>query len=201
MNKIHPTAEVSAKAVLGDGTSVWNQAQVRENSKIGKKCVIGKNVYVDFGVEIGDNCKVQNNCSVYHGSKIGNGVFLGPHCILTNDKNPRAVNPDGSLKGNDDWNVASVRIKDGAALGAGTIITPGVIIGEWAMTGSGSVVTKNVPPHALVMGNPARVRGFVCKCGLKLKFRGKDARHAKMFCEKCDTETLIPTTDYEMMKP
>lgn len=197
--KIHPTADVSPNAILGDGTSVWNQAQIRENAKLGRNCVVGKNTYIDFDVQIGDNCKIQNNCSIYHGASLGDGVFVGPHCIITNDRFPRAVNPDGSLKSASDWVISKTRVEEGAALGAGTILVCGVTVGKWAMTGSGSVVTKNVPPHALVAGNPARVKGFVCFCGNKLAEakEGQDGMHLN--CPACGKIVTIPTTDYELM--
>ena len=165
---VHATAEVSPKAKIGKGTKIWNLAQVREDAEIGENCIISKNVYIDFGVKIGKNCKIQNNCSVYHGATIEEGVFLGPHCIITNDKNPRAINADGSQKSASDWTVSPVVIKKGAALGAGTIVLPGVTIGEWALVGSGSVVTKDVPDYALAYGNPARVVGRVNKEGLRV---------------------------------
>ncbi len=164
----HSTAEVSPKANIGNGTKIWHYAQVREDAEIGENCIIGKNVYVDFAVRIGNNCKIQNNCSIYHGATLEEGVFLGPHCIITNDKHPRAINADLSLKNASDWKVERVSIKKGASLGAGTIVLPGVTIGEWAMTGSGSVVTKDVPDYGLAYGNPARVVGKVNKEGLKV---------------------------------
>ncbi len=198
--RIHPTADVSPKAVLGDGTSVWNQAQIRENATLGKNCVVSKNVYIDFDVVIGDHCKIQNNSSIYHGATLGNGVFVGPHCVITNDRFPRAVNPDGSLKSATDWTVSKIRVEDGAALGAGTILVCGITIGKWAMTGSGSVVTKNVPPYALVSGNPARVRGFVCPCGSKLAFQKKDATFAHLDCPTCAAKIAIPLKDYELIR-
>jgi acetyltransferase-like isoleucine patch superfamily enzyme len=166
--KIHPTAEVSDKAKIGDNTQVWNLSQVREEAILGENCVLGKNVYIDFGVQIGNKVKIQNNSSIFHGAVIKDGVFIGPHVVLTNDKNPRSVNPDMSLKGNDDWIEAGVIIEEGASIGACSVITPGVKIGRFAMIGSGSVVTKDVPDFALVYGNPARIQGHVCECGQKV---------------------------------
>ena len=197
--KIHPSADVSPNAILGDGTSVWNQAQIRENATLGKNCVVSKNVYIDFDVRVGDHCKIQNNCSIYHGASLGNGVFVGPHCVITNDRFPRAVNPDGSLKSATDWTISKTHVDDGAALGAGTILVCGVKVGKWAMTGSGSVVTKDVPPHALVAGNPARVKAFVCACGHKLALERKDTAAAHMRCPACSTAVAIPLKDYELM--
>ncbi|MBI4361404.1 N-acetyltransferase [Candidatus Micrarchaeota archaeon] len=198
--RIHPTADVSPKANLGDGTQVWHQSQIRENASLGKNCIVGKNVYIDFDVKIGDFCKIQNNCSIYHGASLGNGVFVGPHCVITNDRFPRAVNPDGSLKSGSDWQVSTTHIKDGAALGAGTILVCGVTVGKWAMTGSGSVVTKDVPDHGLVVGNPARVMGFVCACGHKLKLDKKNEKNAEMSCTACASPHFIPLSDYEKLR-
>lgn len=193
----HATAEVSPKAKIGDGTKIWHSAQVRENADIGENCIIGKNVYIDFEVKIGKNCKIQNNCSVYHGSTIEEGVFLGPHCVLTNDRHPRAVNNDLTLKAADDWKVEGVTIRKGAALGAGTIAVAGVTIGEWAMTGSGSVVTKDVPPHAIVAGNPAALLGFVCKCGQKLDTPKETGGEMKFKCAHCKEEITLKKSDYK----
>jgi acetyltransferase-like isoleucine patch superfamily enzyme len=167
--RIHPTADVAASAVIGPGTSIWNQAQVREEARIGADCVIGKNAYVDAGVVIGDRVKVQNNVSLYHGVTVEDGVFIGPHVCFTNDKVPRAINRDGSLKTDADWVVSPTLVRSGAALGANSTILPGVNIGRWAMVGSGSVVTHDVADYELVVGNPARRVGSVCSCGEPLR--------------------------------
>ena len=163
--RIHPSAEVSAEAVIGPGTSIWNQAQVRERARIGGGSIIGKNVYVDTDVVIGDHCKIQNNVSLFHGVTVEDGVFIGPHVCFTNDRLPRAINADGSPKTDADWEVSPILVRQGAALGANSTILPGVTIGRWAMVGSGSVVTHDVADHELVAGNPARRRGSVCPCG------------------------------------
>ncbi|MBN2459169.1 N-acetyltransferase [Candidatus Woesearchaeota archaeon] len=170
--KVHPSAEVSDKAIVGDGTVVWNNSQVREGAKLGKSCILSKNVYVDINVTIGDNVKLQNNVSVFHGVVIEDGVFVGPHVCFTNDRSPRAINPDGSLKQGCDWTVFKTLVKKGASIGANSTIICGVTIGSWALVGAGSVVTKDVPDHGLVFGNPARLNGFVCKCAKKLE-KGK----------------------------
>lgn len=162
---IHPTAEVSPKATIGHGTKIWHQAQIREDVHIGSNCIIGKGVYVDFGVSIGANSKLQNGVYVYHGVTVEDGVFLGPGVILTNDKSPRAINPDGSLKSDTDWQISPIHIKRGASLGAGSIVLPGVTIGEFAMIGASAVVTRDVPPHGLVYGSPGQLHGYVCRCG------------------------------------
>ncbi|HLE58074.1 MAG TPA: DapH/DapD/GlmU-related protein [Candidatus Limnocylindria bacterium] len=167
--RIHPTAEVAPDAVIGPGTSIWNQAQVRGGARIGAACIIGKNVYVDAGVVLGDRVKVQNNVSLYHGLSVEDGVFIGPHVCFTNDRVPRAINPDGSLKTDADWEVSPITVRHGAAIGANSTILPGVSIGRWAMVGSGSVVTRDVADHELVVGNPARRVGSACVCGQPLR--------------------------------
>lgn len=182
--RIHPTADVAASASIGPGTSIWNQAQVREDARIGADCVIGKNAYVDVGVVIGDRVKIQNNVSLYHGVTIEAGVFIGPHVCFTNDKVPRAVNRDGSLKTDDDWEVSPTLVQSGAALGANSTILPGVTIGRWAMVGSGSVVTRDVADFELVVGNPARRVGSACPCGAPLRDAEDGSAHEGA-CPRC----------------
>lgn len=166
--KIHPSAAVSSDAKIGSKTLIWNQCQVREDASIGQNCILGKDVYVDFGVQIGDNVKIQNGSYIYHGTTIEGGVFIGPGVIFTNDKLPRAINLDGSIKGNDDWIVDETCVMFGASIGAGSVILPGITIGRFALIGAGSVVTRDVPDHALVVGHPACQVGFVCKCATRL---------------------------------
>lgn len=157
---IHPTAEVSPAAEIGADTKIWNQAQVREGAKIGRGCIISKNVYIDADVIIGDRVKIQNNVNVYHGVEIEDDVFLGPSMTFTNDRFPRAFHGD--------FEVSPTLVKRGASIGANATIRCGITIGEYAMIGSGSVVTHDIPPHALVVGNPARQIGRVCRCGRRL---------------------------------
>ena len=185
--RIHPTAEVSEAAEIGAGTMIWHQAQVRERVKIGRNCILGKGVYVDFDVTLGDSCKLQNGVYVFHPATVGNGVFLGPGAMITNDKRPRAVNPDMSLKGDADWEVSPVFVADGASLGAACVVLPGVRIGRWAMVGAGAVVTRDVPDYGLVLGNPARLVGYVCPCGAKL-VADSAGQHR---CSSCDTQIQI----------
>ncbi len=169
---VHDTAEVSGDASIGRGTKIWNLAQVRENSRIGEDCIISKNVYVDEHVTIGNRVKIQNNVNVYHGVTVEDDVFLGPSMTFTNDMFPRAFNAD--------WKISETLVKKGASIGANATIVCGNTIGEYAMIGSGSVVTKDVPAHAMVVGNPARQIGWVCECGCKLDEKGS--------CQECDRQ-------------
>ncbi len=162
---IHSTAEVSDEAVIGNGTKIWNQVQIRNNAVLGENCIISKNVYIDEYVHIGNRVKVQNNVNVYHGVTIEDDVFLGPSMTFTNDMYPRSFNTN--------WKITETFVKRGASVGANATIRCGVTIGEYAAVGAGSMVTKDVPSQALVVGNPARQIGWVCKCGFKLDSDGK----------------------------
>lgn len=158
--RIHPTAEVSPRAIVGDDTSIWHWAQVREGARIGRHCNVGKDVYIDTEVVVGDNCKIQNFAALYRGLIVGNRVFIGPHACFTNDQYPRAVNPD--------WEVVPTRVEDGASIGANATILCGITVGRYAMIAAGAVVTKDVRPQALVAGVPAKIIGWVCECGRTL---------------------------------
>jgi len=192
MIKIHPTAEVSESAQIGDGTQIWHQSQVREGARIGRNCILGKGVYVDFDVQIGDHCKLQNGASVYHGVRLEDGVFVGPGVILTNDRHPRAINPNGSLKTDADWEVGHIHVKRGASLGAGSLVLPDVTIGEFALVGAGAVVTRSVPDHGLVVGNPARLVGYVCRCGRPLTSAADRGVEGWYRCNVCDETYHLP---------
>jgi acetyltransferase-like isoleucine patch superfamily enzyme len=190
--RIHPTADVSEAAVIGEGTSVWHHCQVRPGAVIGKNCILGKGVYIDADVRLGDNVKIQNYVSVYHGVTIEDGVFIGPHVCFTNDMRPRAINPDGSLKSADDWVLSRTLVRRGAALGANSTIRCGIEIGEWAMVGSGSVVTRNVHPYGLVFGNPAHLHGYVCPCGADLHEIRREDGQVYMQCQSCGRDIVFP---------
>lgn len=197
---IHKTAEVSPRAVIGEGTRIWQQAQLREGSRVGRHCIIGKGVYIDFNVVVGDNVKIQNGCQLFHGASIEDGVFLGPMVVLTNDKSPRAINLDGTLKTDQDWAVGRILIKRGASLGAGTVVLPNVTIGSFAMVGAGAVVSKDVPDHALVVGTPARLVGFVCFCGTKLTKGSTVRAEVRAFCDRCGAEVCVPVATWKKVK-
>jgi UDP-2-acetamido-3-amino-2,3-dideoxy-glucuronate N-acetyltransferase len=165
---IHPTAEVEAGATIGEGSKIWHLVHIRRDARLGSNCVIGRGVFIDAGVQIGNSVKIQNYVSVFHGVTIEDGVFVGPHVCFTNDLFPRAVNPDMSLKAADDGVLSETLIREGAAIGANSTIVCGLTIGRWAMIGSGSVVTKDVPDYALVVGNPARIIGYVTASGKRV---------------------------------
>jgi UDP-2-acetamido-3-amino-2,3-dideoxy-glucuronate N-acetyltransferase len=185
---IHPTADVSPHAEIGAGTRIWHQAQVRERARLGANCIVGKGAYIDFDVRIGDNVKIQNGVFVYHGVTIEDGVFVGPRVCFTNDMFPRAITPDGALKTDADWEVGTILVRYGASLGAGAIILPDVTIGRFALVGAGAVVTKDVPDHGLVLGNPARLVGYVCSCAQRLRERQRRETLALLECPACEAQ-------------
>lgn len=158
---IHPSAHVDGSARIGDGTRIWINVQIRENAVIGQGCILSKDVYVDHGVIVGDRCKIQNGVSIYHGVTIGDDVFVGPCATFTNDRVPRAFNTD--------WKITPTDIRSGASIGANATIVCGVVVGEYAMVAAGSVVTRDVPPYTLVMGNPAREYARIDRDGNKVE--------------------------------
>lgn len=172
MARVEPSADVADSAQLGEGTSVWHLAQVREDAILGKNCIVGRGAYVGTGVKMGDNCKLQNYALVYEPAVLGNGVFVGPAAVFTNDHFPRSVTPDGTLKRGDDWEAVGVTVRDGASIGARAVCVAPVTIGAWALVAAGSVVTKDVPDFALVAGVPARRIRWVGRAGVPLDDRG-----------------------------
>ena len=181
---------MSPEATIGAGTKVWHQAQVREGAVVGRECILGKGSYVDRDVRIGDFCKLQNGVFVFHGFTVEAGVFLGPGAMLLNDKHPRAINPDGSPRGDADWEVAEGLVRYGAAVGGGAVVLPGVRIGRMALVGAGAVVTRDVPERGIAAGNPAKLKGYACDCGHTLSRRG-----AVFTCSHCGREYEIAVED------
>ncbi len=165
---IHPAAEVSPEARVGAGTRIWRLAAVRAGASVGEECNIGQGTYIDAHVTVGSRVKIQNYCSLFEGLTVEDGVFIGPHVCFTNDLFPRAITPEGQLKGAEDWEVTPTLVRYGASIGAGSVIRCGVTIGRFALIGAGAVVTHDVPAHALVFGNPARQQGWVCSCARRL---------------------------------
>ncbi|MFA5944467.1 MAG: acyltransferase [Candidatus Thermoplasmatota archaeon] len=187
----HPLAVVEQGAKIGPGSRVWHFAHVRAGAIIGKDCIIGKDAYIDTEVVLGDGCKVQNGANLYKGLKLGNKVFVGPAAQFTNDLFPRAELWDDSR-------LVRTTVKDGASIGSNATIVCGITIGTYATVGAGAVVTKDVPDHGLVLGNPARLRGFVCICGRPLK-GGTVVRDAIQFICECGATTSIPKATYAKM--
>jgi UDP-2-acetamido-3-amino-2,3-dideoxy-glucuronate N-acetyltransferase len=167
--RIHPTADLESDVIVGPRTSIWHRAQVRTGARIGAECVIGRDAFIDEGVTLGSRVKIQNLALVYHGVTVEDGVFIGPNAILTNDRYPRAITAEGELARADDWIVSPITLRHGCSIGAGAVVVAGADVGRFATVGAGSVVTRDVPDHALVAGNPARRIGWVCACGTRLR--------------------------------
>jgi UDP-2-acetamido-3-amino-2,3-dideoxy-glucuronate N-acetyltransferase len=171
--RIHPSADVDARARIGDGSSVWHLAQVREHAELGRGCTVGRGAYVGTGVRMGENCKLQNYALVYEPAVLEDGVFVGPAVVFTNDHFPRAIEPDGTLKTAADWSPVGVTVRTGASIGARAVCVAPVTVGRWALVAAGSVVVKDVPDFALVAGVPARFVRWVGRAGLPLELVGE----------------------------
>lgn len=156
---VHGTAVIDDDVQIGEGTKIWHFSHVQSGASIGRNCSLGQNVNVANNVTIGEGCKIQNNVSVYEGVNLEDFVFCGPSCVFTNDLTPRAKYPKGNTR------YVTTLVKYGASIGANATIVCGNTIGKWAMIGSGAVVTVDVPDYALMLGVPARRRGWVCECG------------------------------------
>jgi UDP-2-acetamido-3-amino-2,3-dideoxy-glucuronate N-acetyltransferase len=162
---IHPSSEIQPGAVIGKNTKIWHSCLIRSGARIGSECTLGSGVYVSLGARIGDRVKIANYANVGAGVTLEDGVFVGPHVTLVDDRVPRAVNADMSVKTRDNWTQGQTIVCQGASIGANATILCGIKIGRWAMVGAGSVVTGNIPDFAKAVGVPARVVGFVCRCG------------------------------------
>lgn len=165
---VHESSYVDDNVKIGDETKIWHFSHIMSNSEIGIRCNIGQNVVISPGVKLGNGVKIQNNVSVYTGVICDDDVFLGPSCVFTNVINPRSF-----IERKTEYRETI--IGKGASIGANATIVCGHNIGKFSLIGAGSVVTKNIPDYALVMGNPARIKGYVCKCGEKLSFKNDRA--------------------------
>jgi UDP-2-acetamido-3-amino-2,3-dideoxy-glucuronate N-acetyltransferase len=165
--RVHPTALVEPGVELGDGTSVWDNAHLRAGARIGRDCIVGEKTYVAYDVRIGDLCKLNACVYVCAGVTIEDGVMVAAHTVFTNDLHPRATDPDVTQLQTSAPTAATLatNVRRGATIGANCTIGPGVELGAFCMVGMGSCVTAEVPPHGLVVGNPARLVGAVCRCG------------------------------------
>ncbi len=190
MPRILPSADVDERAQLGEGTTVWHLAQVREGAVLGRDCIVGRGAYVGSGVVIGNRCKLQNNALVYEPAVLEDGVFVGPAVVFTNDHYPRSVAPDGKLKRGDDWEHVGVTVREGASIGARAVCVAPVTIGRWAMIAAGAVVVKDVADFALVAGVPARRIRWVGRAGTPLD----DAGGGRWTCPTTG-ETYIQDSD------
>ena len=167
---VHPTALVETETI-GENTKIWAFTHIMKEVSIGANCNIGDNCFIESGAVVGNNVTIKNGNMLFEGITLEDGVFVGPHVFFTNDRFPRSPRlPEASLRYESHEWFAPTRIKYGATLGAAAVILPGVTVGEFAMVGAGSIVTKDVIPHALTVGNPARQIGWVCECGERLNF-------------------------------
>ena len=171
---IHPTADIEINVAIGPGTRIWRFAHIRRGAVIGRDCNIGANVFIDVGVPVGDRVKIQNNVSIYEGVSLEDEAFVGPAAVFTNDLNPRATGP---------WRLTPTRVRFGASVGANATVICGNELGEHCLVAAGAVVTKDVLPHQLVLGNPARAGGWVCRCG-EVVSRATE-RPADLVCGVC----------------
>jgi UDP-2-acetamido-3-amino-2,3-dideoxy-glucuronate N-acetyltransferase len=173
---VHPTSVVNPNSSIGEGTKVWHYSHIMEGVQMGRDCVLGQNVFVGRNVVVGNNVKIQNNVSIYEGVHLEDAVFCGPSMVFTN-----VINPRSEVSRRDEFQPTLV--KRGATLGANSTILCGNEIGKYALIGAGAVVTKDVPDFGLVVGNPGRLVGWVCQCGVQLDFTSNEVH-----CGGCDRQ-------------
>ena len=174
----HETAVIDEPCVIGAGTKIWHFSHVMRDSRIGARCNIGQNVVVSPRCVIGDNVKIQNNVSIYTGVMIEDDVFCGPSMVFTNVINPRSF-----IERKDEYRQTLVR--RGASIGANATIVCGVTLGRYCVVGAGGVVTRDVPDYAVVYGNPARIRSWICYCGIGIELGADDAKKSEAACTAC----------------
>jgi UDP-2-acetamido-3-amino-2,3-dideoxy-glucuronate N-acetyltransferase len=191
---VHPTAIIEPNVLIGRNTAIWDHVHVRHSTRIGDDCVIGEKTYIAYGVSIGDRVKINAFVYICTEVTIERGVMISAGTVFTNDRNPRATTPDlrRLLPSDPDEKTLPTLVREGATIGAHATIGPGLTIGRFAMVGMGSVVTRDVPDFAVVRGNPARVSGYACTCGVTLpKTAGSDAAPSELRCESCNTRFSI----------
>ncbi|HSE97105.1 MAG TPA: acyltransferase [Blastocatellia bacterium] len=175
---VHESSFIDEPCEIGEGTKIWHFSHIMSGSRIGRGCNIGQNVVVSPGVRIGDNVKLQNNVSVYTGVELEDDVFCGPSMVFTN-----VVNPRSHVSRKDEYRRTLV--KRGASIGANATIVCGNTIGRYAFIGAGAVVTRDVPDYAMVVGNPARITGWMCQCGIKLNLDRSAQGESRATCGSC----------------
>lgn len=180
---VHESAYVDDNVNIDEGTKVWHFSHVQNGTKIGKNCSLGQNVNIGNNVTIGNSVKIQNNVSVYEGVELEDYVFCGPSMVFTNILNPRSEFPQ---RGSEFY--LKTLVKKSASLGANSTIVCGNTIGKYALVGAGAVVTKDVPDYAMVVGTPARIKGWTCACGNKLSLSTKNDMQESATCSKCGRE-------------
>jgi UDP-2-acetamido-3-amino-2,3-dideoxy-glucuronate N-acetyltransferase len=174
----HPTAVIDEPCSIGSGTKIWHFSHIMANCRIGERCVIGQNVVVAPACVIGNGVKIQNNVSVYTGVVVEDDVFLGPSAVFTNVINPRAY-----IERKHEFRTTTVR--RGASIGANATILCGITLGAYALIGAGAVVTRDAPAYGTLYGNPARLRGWTCWCGVPLELGTDPAQSERAACNAC----------------
>ncbi len=186
--KIHPTASVSRKSHVGKGTRIWQNCNIMDDVTVGEDCKLGANVYIENGVVIGNRVKIKNNIAIYSGVTCEDDVFLGPNCVFTNVITPRSfIERKSEFK--------PTLVKKGASIGANATVICGHSIGKYALVGAGAVVTRDVPDYGLVLGNPARLKGYVCKCGTTL-----EGKEIILICPICGNQYQLKENKIEVLR-